>query len=1134
MENSGFKQLIKNGGFQSFLWTQFLGAFNDNLYKIIASLCALSAAKDGNYVALSGAVFVLPFLLFSGYAGRLADSISKRTVLIAVKVFEIVVMAFGLAAFFHLRMEWMLVVLFLLALHSTIFSPSKYGIVPEMIPDQDLSRANAMLEMSTFVAIVLGTSAGAFMFSSWKSEAWKMGLVTLVIAVAGFLCSLRIPKVSSPRRTERFQWNPLAEVWRGSKQLWKDRPMFLTVVGISYFWFLGAFFQLDLLLAGKETLKVNDLHVGLMVTALAVGIGAGSMLAGRLSGDKVELGLVPLGSSFMAILSVALYVSRSSYIPFVVNLSLMGLAGGLFIVPLNAYLQQQSGDREKGRTIATNNFYNTIGLLFAAGAIWLFHDRLHVSPDKLILISGLATVLVTIYLVTLVPDFLVRFVLWMLTHTVFKIRISGKENVPFRGPALLVSNHISYFDGFLVGGCVQRFIRFMVWRPFYEMKAFHWFMRLSSAIPVGGHPHERMDAIQRAREELKAGHVVCIFPEGAISRTGNMLPFKRGMERILDGLDVPVIPVHIDGALGGIFSFEHGRSNWKMLKRIPCPARVSFGKPMRSSSTVHEVRSAILELSADAARARRNRRDLLPLAFLKTARRRWSRLAMADSTGRELTYGRALIGSLLIAEWLRRHRCLDSKIGLLLPSSVGAALANVGVTVAGKVPVNLNFTSGQEAMASAIEQCGMATVITSKAFLEKSKLPEPLGCVFLEDLLSQPTSALRLRTALAARLLPARFLMWRYSRKLAPDSLATIVFSSGSTGVPKGVMLSHANIISNIESVTQVYKLTPDDCIVGVLPFFHSFGFTATMWLPLVTGCSAAYQANPADAKTTGMLTQKYKGTLLLSTPTFCASYLRHCTCEQFTTLRFILVGAEKLRPSIANAFRDTFGIDLLEGYGCTEMSPVVAVNLPNVVNARNVQRGRKPGTVGCPIPGIAPRIVDPSTFQTLPPNQEGLLLVKGPNQMLGYLGQPAQTAEAIHDGWYITGDIALVDDEGFVHITDRLSRFSKIGGEMVPHLRVEEAVYTIDAGCQCAVTGIPDDARGEQLVLLYANSTMTPSEIWQDLKKTNLPRLWIPKAEAIHPVESLPILGTGKIDLRGFKKLAEAKMQSKQAATAV
>src|SRR5689334_22870456 len=272
-----FKDLLKNRGFQAFLWTQFLGAFNDNAYKIIVSMRAVhvAASAGGAYLSIAGAVFVIPFLLFSGYSGHLADAISKRKVLIAVKVFEIFVMGLGLAAFFSTSIELMLVVLFLMALHSTIFSPAKYGIVPEMLPDKDLSRANALLEMSTFVAIVLGTSIGSFLFMAMKNEPWKMGLVMLGVAVAGFLTSLRITRVPPGRTATPFLWNPFAEVITGTRHLWKDRPLFLTVVAISYFWFLGALFQMDLLLLGSEVLKVDDLRVGLMVTALAIGIGAG-------------------------------------------------------------------------------------------------------------------------------------------------------------------------------------------------------------------------------------------------------------------------------------------------------------------------------------------------------------------------------------------------------------------------------------------------------------------------------------------------------------------------------------------------------------------------------------------------------------------------------------------------------------------------------------------------------------------------------------------------------------------------------------------------------------------------------------------------------------------------------------------
>jgi acyl-[acyl-carrier-protein]-phospholipid O-acyltransferase / long-chain-fatty-acid--[acyl-carrier-protein] ligase len=1124
MAQNSFKDLLKNAGFHSFLWTQFLGAFNDNVYKILVSMRAVDvAANSGSnsdtYLALSMVVFAIPFLLFSGYSGHLADVVSKRKVLISVKVFEIFVMLLGLAAFFSTRIELMLMVLFLMALHSTVFSPAKYGIVPEMLPDKDLSRANGLLEMSTFVAIVLGTFVGSILFAAWKGEPWKMGVVTLAVAVAGFLTSLKITRVPASGAHAPFQINPFGEVWIGTKHLLKERPLTLTVLGISYFWFLGALFQMDLLLFGKEVLKETDLKVSLLVTALAIGIGVGSMLAGRLSGNKVELGLVPLGAVFMGIFCVALYASRGSYTLSVISLSLLGLSSGLFIVPLNAYLQQRSENHEKGRIIATNNFYNTVGLVLASAALKGLHGKLHVSPDKLMLIFGVVTLVSSVYIVSVVPEFLVRFVLWLATHTLFKIRIVGQENVPFRGPALLVANHMSHIDGFLINACIQRFIRFMVWKPYYELPVLNWFFKLAKAIPVGTNgPRDVVASIRAARKELEAGHIVCIFAEGAISRTGNLLPFRRGLEKIVDGLDVPVIPVHLDRLWGSIFSFERGRFLWKWPKRIPYPVTVSFGTPMPASSSAHDVRQAIQELASDAATYSKSSGDLLDLRFIRTAKKNWRKFAMADSSGRELSYGRALTGSLLVARWVRKNRRSEEMIGLLLPSSVGGALANTGVMIAGKVPVNLNFTAGPESMASAVEQCGIRTILTSKVFLAKAKLETMDGMVYLEDILGQMSGFAKLRALMAARFAPARLLT---AGKRNSDSLATVIFSSGSSGVPKGVMLSHHNVLSNIRAMAQVFWINDHDVVVGVLPFFHSFGFTVTVWLPLVSGCGAAYHTNPMEAPKIGEIVAKHRGTLLVSTPTFYSSYTRKCTVEQFASLRFVLVGAEKLRESIANAFHEKFGLELLEGYGCTEMSPVVAVNGPNYDAGRDSQLGNKPGTVGQPLPGITVKIVNPATMEPLPPDAEGLVLVKGPNRMLGYLNQAERTAEAVHDGWYVTGDIGALDDEGFLRITDRLARFSKIAGEMVPHLKVEEAIYAIIGEYGCAVTGVPDDQRGERLVALYTCPDTAPAELWQRLSETSLPKLWVPKRENVYQVDALPTLGTGKLDLVGVKAKA-------------
>ncbi len=1116
------KELLKNSGFQSFLWTQFLGAFNDNVYKILVSVWAVHMAATtgtgGEYLSLAGAVFVLPFLFFSGYSGHLADAVSKRTVLISVKVFEVGVMALATLVFLSARMELLLVVLFLMALHSTIFSPAKYGIVPEMLPDKDLSRANALLELTTFVAIVMGTALGPLLFSAWKDQPWKMGLALLGVALVGLAVSFKIPRVAVSGAAGPFRWNPFGEVVTGTKHLIKDGPLWLTVIGISYFWYLGLLFQMDLLLFGQEVLHIDEQRSGVMLACLAMGIGLGSMLAGRLSGDKVELGLVPLGSIMMGFSCMALFLAKSSFGWSIAALALLGLSSGLFIVPLNAFLQQRGGDAEKGRLIATNNFYNTVGLLLASGTLWGLHDKLHISPDKLVLAFGFVTLLVTVYIVTVVPDFLVRFILWMATHTFFKVRIVGQANVPFRGPALLVSNHMSYVDGFLIGACVQRFIRFMVWKPIYEMPSLNWFFRLTNTIPVGTTSRrDIVESIRSARQDLQNGHVVCIFAEGAITHTGNLLPFKRGMEKIVQGLDVPVIPVHLGGVWGSIFSFERGKFFWKWPRRIPYPVTVSFGQPMREPSA-HEVRQAILELASDAVSRGKGKADLLDLRFVHNARRNWSQFAMADSSGRELTYGAALTGSMLVAGWVRRRRATDEMMGVLLPPSIGGSLANIGITLAGKVPVNLNFTAGREAMAGAIEQCQIRTVVTSKVFLTKAKVDEMDGMVFIEDILAEVGRPQKLWALLQARLAPA----WMLRGARTPDTLATIIFSSGSTGVPKGVMLSHHNVLSNVDAIAQVFWIAKDDRIIGVLPFFHSFGFTVTIWFPLVAGCGVAYHPNPIDSKTIGALVLKYKGTFLLSTPTFCAHYTKKCSKEELASLRYVMVGAEKLRDAVAQAFQEKFALPLLEGYGCTELSPVACVNTPNFEAGADSQTGAKPGTVGRPLPGVAVQVVDPDTMQPLAPDQPGLLLVKGPNRMLGYLGQPERTKEAMHGDWYVTGDIATIDDEGFVRITDRLSRFSKIGGEMVPHLKVEEAIYGIIGQHACAVIGVPDEQRGERLVALYTRADMQPDEVWKQLSDTDLPKLWLPKRENFYQVDALPILGSGKLDLRGLRAKAE------------
>jgi acyl-[acyl-carrier-protein]-phospholipid O-acyltransferase/long-chain-fatty-acid--[acyl-carrier-protein] ligase len=464
-------------------------------------------------------------------------------------------------------------------------------------------------------------------------------------------------------------------------------------------------------------------------------------------------------------------------------------------------------------------------------------------------------------------------------------------------------------------------------------------------------------------------------------------------------------------------------------------------------------------------------------------------------------------------------------VGILLPPSIPGALVNLAAMLMGKVPVNLNYTASNETLASCAKQCNLKTIVSARVFLERVRMELSVDTIFIEDVAREPKLTERVTAALAALLLPVRRLTRFAGGARTPglDDLATIIFSSGSTGEPKGVMLTQYNVASNVEQLDQVFFLQPDDRIMGILPFFHSFGFTATLWLPSAVGVGVVFHPNPLDSRVIGALINKYAVTMLLATPTFLNAYLRRCTPEEFGSLRFVMAGAEKLPERVAVAFEDHFGIRPLEGYGCTECSPVVTVNTIDFRAASFRQVGAKRGSIGHPLPGITVKIIDPETLEPLGVDAPGLLLVRGPNVMQGYLNRPDKTAEVLRDGWYNTGDIAAVDEDGFLRVTDRLSRFSKIGGEMVPHIKVEEKLQELAGAAEqmFVVTAVPDEKKGERLIVLHTLSEEQLEDCLSGLAKSDLPALWRPRHDQFVRIEKLPYLGTGKLDLRKARELA-------------
>ena len=560
---------------------------------------------------------------------------------------------------------------------------------------------------------------------------------------------------------------------------------------------------------------------------------------------------------------------------------------------------------------------------------------------------------------------------------------------------------------------------------------------------------------------------------------------------------------------------------------------ILFGKPMPATSTAFQVRQAVMELSCDWFDSRKPRRKPLGEYFIDAAKQNWGRTAVADTSGKSLTYGHTLAGALVLEKKLGKilHNteskagaasgALTDHVGILLPPSVGGVLTNLAISLLGRIPVNLNYTASETSIRSAVAQCGITTIVTSRAFLGKvPTLPRLEGMVFLEDILPTITGTSKFIALLKGRLFPARLLCRRDG--FHADRVATVIFSSGSTGEPKGVMLTHHNIMSNIEALRMVFRVNLNDNICSALPFFHSLGFTGTLWFPLVSGFSAAYHPNPMDGERIAQVVREHKSTLLLATPTFLLAYLRRAKKEDFTTLRLVITGAEKLKGKVADAFQEKFGVRPLEGYGATELSPVITLSLPDV-EIDGVQRhGAKEGSVGHPIPGVAARVVDPESGAALKPGEAGLILVKGPNVMLGYLGQADKTASVVRDGWYTTGDIGVIDDDGFIRITDRMSRFSKIGGEMVPHGVIEDELHSrLEQTGVVAVTAVPDEKKGEKLVVVYAGDATDAETLQRHMSESTLPNLWKPGRECYVEVAALPILGTGKLDLKGLREIA-------------
>ena len=982
---------LSSKSFLALLLTQFLGAANDNAFRWLAvsiAIGVMGTTGEGRALALGTVLFTVPYLLLANIAGFLADRFDKRAVIVWCKVAELAlasmlvlsILAGGVLGV-NGSLGLMFLTVFLMGCQSALFGPSKFGSIPELVRSEHISAANGLMGMISVIASALGTLGGLSLyqfnetaisqFVGYRSDPnatitvwnlWPVILSLLGMAVVGVMSSLMIRRLTPADPHRKMAKNPFRETVNDLRVLFARPTILRVALGISFFWMMASLAQCNVNLYGEHVFGLSKSGVGILMVVLVGGVAIGSVLAGWLSHGRVELGIVPLGAVTIIVGTVGLcIVGWNAGMPvahdttaklatsFVMSypsfwlccgfLFLLGFGAGLFLVPLEAFLQEESEAQVRGTVIAGPNFLAFALVIMSSGVFFIERDLLGMSSSTIFLFCGIATVPVLLYALYLLPMATVRFLVWLLLATNYRIRIRGQEHIPKRGGALLVANHVSYVDGWLVTLSATRQIRLMADADFYKgsriITGMSNLFKVISINPSMG-PKGLVKALKEANQAVSNGELVCIFAEGKLTRTGQIEKFQRGLLRVVDGTNCPVIPMYLDKIWGSIFSYYGGKIIYKWPRQWPHHISINFGEPLQNPKSLCEVRQAVLDLSAESAMHRRERKMGPTRRFVRYCKQAKFQTKVADGTGQSLTGGKLLAGALALKKQLREAGITgkggDSRtVGIMLPPSVGGFLANTAVAMSRDVTVNLNYTLSPNDLNYCIEKSGLTHVITSRKVIDKLNIQLNAEVVYLEDLVASISKGRRIAAAIQAFAVPT-FLLERLHglRKIRPDDLFSILFTSGSTGRPKGVMLSHHNVQANIDSIDDLFHLKSSDTQVGVMPFFHAFGHTLGLWLTATTPLRAVYHYNPIDGRTVGKLCEEYKATILMGTPTFLRAYLKRCTPEQMKHLDLAVVGAERLSPELAEEFRQKFGVLPTEGYGATELAPLATANIPN------------------------------------------------------------------------------------------------------------------------------------------------------------------------------------------------------------
>lgn len=1128
--------LLKTQRFLPLFITQFLGAFNDNLFKnalVILITYKMVTTHSQLLVILAAGIFILPFFLFSATAGQLADRYEKSRLIVFVKMIEIILMIVGAIGFYSQNNVLLMLVLFGLGAHATFFGPLKYAILPEKLKENELVGGNGLIEAGTFLAILCGTILGGVLIMAPHGELF-ISIMMIAIAISGLIASGYIPRSRHSNPSIKLTFNIIQDTHKliqYSKQRW---DIYLAILGISWFWLIGATFLSEFPVFAKETLHANEHIVTLFLTLFSIGLAVGSLICNRLLKEKINATYVPIAAIGMTLFTIDLYfasqqithASDSQLITLMqfffskqgfhicLDLMIIAICGGIYTVPLYTLLQHRTEETHRARVIASNNVMNALFMVIASLAI-MFMLKIGFSVPAVFLTLAIINGAVAIYICKLLPNVLLRgFFRWLLT-SLYRVKVKGLENYHHAGERVVIlANHTSFIDALLLSVFLPDKLTFAINTHTAKNGWIRFFLRMVDAFPVD--PTNPM-ALKSLIDFIKQNNRCVIFPEGRLTVTGALMKIYEGPGLVADRSAAVLLPIRIDGAQSTIFSRMRGKIRIRWMPTITLtifpPQKLTIPLEIKGRRRRQKMGSRLYDLMTEITFESSDYKKTLFNSLIDAKSIYGSRYKIIEDVDRTpISYKQFMTRCFILGNYIAKSTQAREIVGILLPNSTTTAITFFALHAFNRIPAMLNYSTGTHHVTLACKTAQIKTVYTSKKFINIGKFDDmiealkqaKINLVYLEDLRTK----LGLMDKIKGIML-AQFPYFSYNRinssseNLNPENPGVILFTSGSEGTPKGVVLSHINLQANRNQMATCIDFTSNDKVFNALPIFHSFGLTAGMLLPLLSGVRLFLYPSPLHYRIIPELSYDISATIFFGTDTFLSGYAKYAHQYDFYSIRYVFAGAEKLRDETRLLWSQKFGVRIFEGYGTTETSPVLSTNTP---------MQSKVGSVGRLLPSIQYQL------KPVPGIKEGgILTVSGPNVMKGYLlaDQPGVLVPPA-DGWYETGDVVEMDDNGFVTIKGRVKRFAKIAGEMVSLTLIEQLINKLWPEHQHAVINLPDAKKGEQIILATTHPQALREDMIAHIKSHQLSEISIPKK--IIFLKEIAVLGSGKVNYSAVK----------------